>query len=182
MKKIFYLFILILSFYACNVKEQSEIQKEVLASEEVIEIDADDLLKSFAKDSSASADKYIGKVLSVHGKVRFFEQLDTIVFTKNDSLPDIIKWVVERLESDINTSNIIFKEVVSTKNMPSYSLNATFPREYRKDLIGIKEKSNINVKGKLEHISTIYQEMPDSSKKTLTYMLSLQGCVLEKKK
>lgn len=182
MKKCFLFIPILFLFYSCNIKEQSEIQKEVIASEEVIEINADALLKSFVDDSSAAADLYVGKVLSVKGTVSIFEQLDTIAFNKQDSLPTIVKWILKRVESDINTSNIFFKEAGIRKTQPSYTLFATFPREYRKEVTGIKEKSKVTIKGKLEHIATLSQQLPDSTNKTLTYMLSIQGCVLEQKK
>lgn len=182
MKKTYFLIPLFFLLYACNIKEQSEIQKEVIASTEVIEIDAEDLVKSFVKDSAAAADLYVGKVLSVKGEVAIFEQIDTLALHTNDSMPGIVKWIVERLESDINTSNMFFKVSKVTTSNPPYSLTATFPREYRKELVGVKEKSKVKVKGKLEHISTLSQVQADSSKKTISYMISLQGCVLEKKK
>lgn len=182
MKKSFFLIPILFLFYSCNIKEQSEIQKEVTAAQEVIEIDADDLVTSFVKDSTAAAEQYVGKVLSIKGKVGFFEQLDTISFKTNDSLPGIVKWFVERLESDINTSNIFFDVSKVKQSEPPYSLTATFPKEYRKELVGVKEKSNVHVKGKLEHISTLSQTQADSTKKIISYTISLQGCLLEKKK
>ena len=182
MKKSYFLLPLLFLFYSCNIKEQSEIQKEVIAAEEVIEIDADDLVKSFVKDSTAAAELYVGKVLSVKGKVAIFEQIDTVALNTTDSMPGIVKWIVKRLESDINTSNIFFDISKVKEGTPPYSLMATFPREYRKELIGVKEKDKVNVKGKLEHINTVSQVHADSSKTTITYTLSLQGCLIEPKK
>lgn len=182
MKKIYFLISILFFFYSCNIKEQSEIQKEVIASQEVIEINADDLVNSFVKDSTAAANLYVGKVLSVKGEVGIFEQIDTIALNTTDSMPGIIRWIVKRLESDINTSNIFFNVAGVKETKPSYSLSATFPREYRKELAGVKKKSKVKVKGKLEHIATVSQVHADSSKTILTYTLSLQGCVLEKKK
>ncbi|WP_018344644.1 OB-fold protein [Cytophaga aurantiaca] len=179
MKKIYLLTAIICFFYSCNIKEQSEIQKEVMASTEVIEVDVDDLVKSFVKDSTAAAEKYVGKVLSVKGKVAVFEQIDTLTGHVNDSLPGPIKWLAHRIINDIQSSNIFFEELGKTN--PTYNVQATFAKEYRKELVGIKEKSKVTVKGKLEHISTLSQVLPDSSKKTLLYTLSLQGCVIEKK-
>lgn len=182
MKKSYFLIPIILLFCSCNIKEQSEIQKEVIASTESITIDAKDLLKSFVKDSAGSAEKYVGKILSIKGEVGFFEQFDTIAFHKTDSLPGILKWILNRVESDINTSNIFFEESGLAPNKPPYKITATFPREYRKELAGIKEKSKVTLKGKLEHLSMISQTYPDSTKKVVSYIISLQGCILEKKK
>jgi hypothetical protein len=180
MKKNILIFSLIFFISACNIKEQSEIQKEVLASEEIISISADSLLNNFYKDSAAATEKYMDRVLSIHGTVGVFEQLDTIKFNKKDSLPFFIKWFLNRLESDINTSNVIFKSSVQLKNeKPGYMINATFPKEYRKELIGVKEDKKITVKGKLEYISVISSTQADSTKKSLAYILSMQGCVLD---
>lgn len=180
MKKNYVFAVVLFLLYSCNIKEQSEIQKEVLASTEVIEINADDLVNSFAKDSAAAAGKYIGKVLSVKGKVAIFEQIDTLQVHVNDSLPGPVKWLVNRFISDIQSSNIFFEE--AGKSNPAYNLQATFPKEYRKELVGVKEKSKVRVKGKLEHITTLSQTQPDSSKKMLLYTLSLQGCVIDTNK
>jgi hypothetical protein len=180
MKKTHFCLLILIFIYSCNIKEQSEIQKEVLSSTEVIEIDADELVKSFAKDSIAATEKYIGKVLSVKGKVAIFEQIDTLRGHVNDSLPAPIKWLVNRIVNDIQTSNIFFEEVGKANTY--YNLQATFPKEYRKELIGIKQKSKVQVKGKLEHITTLYQTQADSTTKTLLYTLSLQGCIIESKK
>lgn len=182
MKTNYFLIVLLFLFFSCNIKEQSEIQKEVIAAEGVIEIDAVDLVKSFVKDSTAAVNLYIGKVLFVKGEVGFFEQIDTIALNATDSIPGVIKWIIKRLESDINTSNIFFNVSGNTKTTTPYSLSATFPREYRKELVGVKEKSKVRVKGKLEHIRTLSQVHADSSKTVLTYTLSLQGCLLENKK
>lgn len=180
MKKNHFCILILIFIYSCNIKEQSEIQKEVLSSTEVIEIDADELVKSFAKDSIAATEKYIGKVLSVKGKVAVFEQIDTLRGHVNDSLPAPLKWVVNRIINDIQTSNIFFEEIGRANTC--YTLQATFPKEYRKELIGVKKKSKVQVKGKLEHITRLQQVLPDSSKKTLLYTLSLQGCIIESKK
>ncbi|WP_028980408.1 OB-fold protein [Sporocytophaga myxococcoides] len=180
MKKNILIFSLIFLITACNLKEQSEIQKEVIASEEVISISADSLLNNFSKDSAAASETYIGKVLSINGTVGLFEQLDTIKFNRKDSLPYIVNWLVNRIESDINTSNIFFKVGNKIKNKkPGYSLSATFPKEYRRELAGVKEEAKITVKGKLEHISVISSTQADSTKKAIGYILSLQGCVLD---
>jgi hypothetical protein len=66
-KKIYLAGLLLAFLGACNIKEQSEIQKEVLASEEIITINADSLVNRFAKDSSGAVDEYMGKVISVSG-------------------------------------------------------------------------------------------------------------------
>jgi len=180
MKRIIVICSLIFLITACNIKEQSEIQKEVLASEEIISISADSLLHNFCKDSAAATEMYMDKVLSIHGTVGVFEQLDTIKFNKKDSLPYVVNWLLNRIESDINTSNIVFKSAAGVKEKkPGYTLNATFPKEYRKELFGVKEESMITVKGKLEHISVVSSTQADSTKKALAYILSLQGCVLD---
>ncbi|MBO9702229.1 MAG: hypothetical protein J7604_18615 [Sporocytophaga sp.] len=180
MKKNILICSLIFLISACNIKEQSEIQKEVLASDEIISISADSLLSNFYKDSTAATEMYMDKVLSIHGTVGIFEQLDTIKFNRKDSLPYVVNWLLNRIESDINTSNVIFKSGASFKNKkPGYSLSATFPKEYRRELAGIKEESNITVKGKLEHISVVSSTQADSTKKAIAYILSLQGCVLD---
>lgn len=178
-----YCILLLIVLGACNIKEQSEIQSEVLATKEVISISADSLVSLFAKDSTAAVDLYMDKVLSVSGEVGFFEQLnDTIEFQTNDTLPAIVEWFVNRIESDINTSNIVFKAgAVSARNKVPFTMTATFPKEYRKELKGVKEKSKVVVRGRLEFISTVYTRNADSTRTPNAYILSLQGCVVDKK-
>lgn len=179
MKKKYYVLLLVF-LGACSLREQSDIQKEVLASTEVISISADSLVRSFAKDSSAATVLYKDKVLSVRGEVLLFENMDTIDVQVNDTLPSLVKWFIGRLESDFNASNIIFRSsALSAQSLP-YTLNATFPKEYRKELKGVKEKSKVVTKGKLEYVSRVYQKNADSTQRTIGYVISLQGCVLEK--
>jgi hypothetical protein len=175
---IFLLGIFTCLLYACNIKEQSEIQTEVLAATQVIQIDAEELVNSFVQDSNAASKKYIGKILSVKGTVAHLEQIE-FSGKVNDSLPAPLKWLTNRLLNDINTSNIFYKEIGVADPLPSYNLQATFPREYREELVGIQEKSKVTIKGKLEHITTFSQNLSDSSKKVLLYTLSLQGCLVE---
>jgi hypothetical protein len=181
MKKTILLFLLSSFLFSCNIREQSDIQKDVMSEDDVIEVNVKDLIDSFVKDSSASAEKYIGKVLIVNGEVAAYNQFDPIKFNTNDSLPFILKWILKRAESDINTGNIVFKSTPNaTENRPNYSVSATFPKEYRDELVNVKEDMTVKVKGKLEYISTISQTQSDSTKVPITYILSLQGCLLEK--
>jgi hypothetical protein len=181
MKRNYYVLLLIL-LGACNIKEQSEIQSEVLATKDVISISADSLVNAFAKDSAAAADLYMDKVLSISGDVRIFEQFDTIDIQVNDTLPSAIKWVLNRIESDVNTTNIIFDHMAKPVGRSvGYQLNATFPREYRQPLKGVKEKSKLVIRGRLEFVNTLYVRNADSTRTPIAYYLSLQGCVVDKK-